>query len=424
MKIEKILIGKKILVGITGSIAIYKTLQFIRYLTKAGAEVRVVMSESAKKFINPLTFETLSSNKVLDDFSEDWSSDFNHIGIGKWADTFIIAPATANTINKLANGIADTILLQTALAFGKNIILSPSANTNMIFNPLTEGSIKLLKLANFTILETQTKELACKTEGDGAMAEPEELFFSVAREVLQESFWENRRVIITGGGTVEKIDEVRFISNFSSGKMASSLALALYFKGADVCFISSKFPTPLPSEMCQIDVESADEMFYYLQDSIRIAKKGIMTKPKLHKQGDIQNIQKKPFLFMTSAVADYKPKFSQNGKLKSDLIGSNWNLDLIENIDILEKISKDGIISVGFKAEMDSVNGEKFAKNMISKKNLDAVCLNILEDSTSFGSDKNQIDLIFKNGDVIKFEKLDKMLLSIKIIEKVQRLDK
>jgi phosphopantothenoylcysteine decarboxylase/phosphopantothenate--cysteine ligase len=127
---------------------------------------------------------------------------------------------------------------------------------------------------------------------------------------------------------------------------------------------------------------------------------------------------------MTSAVADYKPKFSQNGKLKSDLIGSNWNLDLIENIDILEKIPKDGIISVGFKAEMDSVNGEKFAKNMISKKNLDAVCLNILEDSTSFGSDKNQIDLIFKNGDVIKFEKLDKMLLSIKIIEKVQRLDK
>jgi len=424
LKVEKILVGKKILIGVTGSIAIYKTLQFIRYLTKAGAEVRVIMSESAKKFITPLTFETLSSNKVLDDFSENWSSDFNHIGIGKWADTFIIAPATANTINKLANGIADTILLQTALAFGKNIIVSPSANTNMIFNPITEGSIKLLKLANFTILKTQTKELACKTEGNGAMAEPEHLFFSVAREVLQETFWQNRRVIITGGGTVEKIDEVRFISNFSSGKMASSLALALYFKGADVCFISSKFPNPLPAEMCEIDVESADEMFHYLQDSIRIAKKGVMTKPKLHEKGEIQNIQKKPFLFMTSAVADYKPKFSQNGKLKSHLIGSNWNLDLIENIDILETISKDGIISVGFKAEMDSENGEKFARNMIFKKNLDAVCLNILEDSTSFGSDKNQIDLIFKDGDVIKFEKLDKMLLSIKIIEKVQRLDK
>lgn len=422
MKFDKVLIGKKVLVGITGSIAIYKTIQLIRNLTKAGAEVRVIMSKSAQKFITPLTFETISGNKVLDDSSENWSSDMNHIAIGKWAEAFVIAPATANTINKLANGIADNILLQTALAYGRNIILSPSANTNMLFNPITEGSLKLLNLANFTILKTEIKELACKTDGDGAMAEPESIFFSVARELLQIEFWKNRRVVITGGGTIEKIDEVRFISNFSSGKMASSLVLALYFKGADVCFISSKFPTHLPDDICKIDVESADEMNEYLIDSLRIAKKGIVVKPKLGESGETKHILKTPYLFMASAVSDYKPKFQQNGKIKSHLIGNNWNLELIENIDILEKISKEDIVSVGFKAEMDSENAVIYAQNMLEKKGLDAVCLNILSDSNSFGSDKNQIDLIFQNKEIEKLEKLDKILISLMIIEKVQKL--
>ena len=293
----------------------------------------------------------------------------------------------------------------------------------MILNPITEGSLKLLKLNNFTVLETQIKELACKTDGDGAMAEPETLFFAVVRELLQIEFWKNRRVIVTGGGTVEKIDEVRFISNFSSGKMASSLAMALYFKGADVCFISTKFPNPLPQDMCKIDVESADEMYEYLVDSIRYAKKGVLIKPKLGENGEIKNIQKKPFLFMSSAVSDYKPQFVQAGKLKSDIIGNSWNLNLIKNIDILEKISKEGIVTIGFKAEMDSLKGEENAINMILKKNIDAVCLNILSNSSSFGTETNQIDLIYKNGETTKFQKLDKILLSIKIIEKVQNLD-
>ncbi|HIO70571.1 MAG TPA: bifunctional phosphopantothenoylcysteine decarboxylase/phosphopantothenate--cysteine ligase CoaBC, partial [Campylobacterales bacterium] len=208
MKVEKILDGKNVLIGVTGSIAIYKTLQLIRYLTKSGANVRVIMSKSSKKFITPLTFETLTGNRVLDEETEDWTTDLNHIAIGKWADSFVIAPITANSINKLANGIADNILLQTALAYGRNILLAPSANTNMIHNPITEGNIKLLNLSNFTILGTQTKELACRTSGDGAMAEPEEIYFSIARDLLQNSFWRDRRVIVTGGGTIEKIDEV------------------------------------------------------------------------------------------------------------------------------------------------------------------------------------------------------------------------
>jgi phosphopantothenoylcysteine decarboxylase/phosphopantothenate--cysteine ligase len=380
------------------------------------------MSESAKKFITPLTFETLSGNPVLTENSESWSSDMNHIAIGKWAEAFAIAPLTANSINKLANGIADNILLQTALAYGKNIILSPSANTNMIKNPITEGSLKLLKLSNFKIIETVSKELACRTDGDGAMAEPEDIFFAIARELLKDSFWENRRVVVTGGGTVEKIDEVRYLSNFSSGKMASALSTALYLRGADTCLISTKFPEKISKEICTIEVQTADEMFQYTEDSIRIAKKGILVKPKLGESGEMRTVQKKPFLFMAAAVADYKPKFKQDGKVKSHLIGESWNLELSENIDILASLDKSDIVSIGFKAEMDRENGFSYAKNMISKKNIDGVCLNILSNSESFGTETNEIEFIEKNGDISLFPRESKISLSLKLLDKLKQI--
>ena len=218
---------KKVLLGVTGSIAVYKSLELVRFLVKAGAEVKVVMSESAKKFVTPLTFETLTSNQVLDDTNESWVNDHNHIKAGEWADLFVIAPATANTIAKLANAIADNMLLQCALAYPHVKILAPSANTNMLNNPITKANLKMLAIANYEIIDTQTKELACKTTGDGAMHEPLEIFWHCAKALLKDEFWEHRRVIVTGGGTIEKIDDVRYLSNYSSGKMASSLATAL-----------------------------------------------------------------------------------------------------------------------------------------------------------------------------------------------------
>jgi len=172
-----LLTNKKILLGLTGSIAVYKSLELVRLLTKAGAEVKIVMSESAKKFVTPLTFETLSSNQVLDDTNESWACEHNHIKITQWCDLFVIAPATANTIAKLANGIADNMLLECALAYPDKKILAPSANTNMLNNPLTKANLKMLAIANYEVLDTQTKELACKTTGDGAMAEPLEIFW-------------------------------------------------------------------------------------------------------------------------------------------------------------------------------------------------------------------------------------------------------
>jgi len=412
---------KKILVGVTGSIAIYKSLELIRLYIKAGAKVRVIMTEGAKKFISPITFEAISQSKVLDEINENWdkNQDYNHIDIGKWSDIFVIAPCSANTINKLSNGLADNLLLQTALAYPRIKLLAPAANTMMLKNPITQASLKMLNLCNFKLLSSQTKELVCKDVGDGAMAEPEEIFNATARELLKDDYWVNRKVVLSGGGTVEKIDEVRYISNFSSGKMAASMAKALYFKGADVCLVSSRGYENLPEEIHVIVVQSSDEMKNFLVDAIRVAKKGTLTKATLMDSSRPELIIKRPFLFMVAAISDYIPSFPQSGKMKKDMIGETWNLELKQNIDILEALDKNDLITIGFKAEMDKSSALNSAIKMLEKKNLDAVCLNILNDSNSFGSNDNKIELILKD-DSYKFEGT-KLNISLDILTNLQR---
>ena len=375
---------KKILVAVTGSIAIYKTLELIRLYIKAGAKVKVIMTQSAKKFITPLSFEAISQNRVLTEETENWdkSQDYNHIDIGKWAEVFVIAPASANTINKFANGIADNLLTQTVLAFPGQKLIAPAANTNMLKNPITQQSLKNLELANFQIVSSVVKELACKDVGDGAMAEVEDIFYATARELLKDDYWINRSVVLSGGGTIEKIDDVRYISNFSSGKMASSLALALYLKGADVTLVSTRGYENLPKAISIHKVQNSCDMYESLVDCIRVAKKE----------------EKKPFLFMVAAVSDYLPSLEQKGKLKKDSLGSSWKLELKQNMDILDSLDKKDIVSIGFKAEMDETVAFQNAQNMLENKNLDAVCLNILNDENSFGSDKNSIELILKEN--------------------------
>lgn len=390
--------NKKILLGVTGSIAVYKSLELVRLFVKAGADVKVVMSQAATKFVTPLSFETLTSNLVLDDFNESWTSNHNHIKIGEWADIFVIAPATANTIAKLANAIADTMLTQCALAFDGPKVIAPSANTNMLNHPISQANLKMLRIAGFELVDTQTKELACKVVGDGAMAEPIDIFWHTAKNLLQEEFWKDRRVIVTGGGTVEKIDDVRYLSNFSSGKMASALATALFCKGADVNLIATRFDTDLPKSIHILNVESSQEMMEYLVDSIRIAKKGKLSQATLMRDENIHLIQKKPYLFMAAAISDYIPQHSQHGKLKKEILGESFNLSLVKNKDILSSIDKEGIFTIGFKAELDKEKANEHAINMLETKNLDAVCLNILEDSNSFGTDTNEIEFFTKNN--------------------------
>ena len=398
-----ILKDKKILIGVTGSIAIYKTLDLIRIYIKSGAVVRVLMSESAKKFINPITFEAISQNKVLDENSENWdkNSDYNHIDITKWADILVIAPASANTINKISCGIADNLLLQTVLACKKKIIIAPAANTNMIENPITIQSINNLKNLGFEVLQTQTKELICKDVGNGAMLEPIDIFQITCKELLKTSYWENRRVVLSGGGTVEKIDDVRYISNFSSGKMASNLATALYYLGADVSLVITRGYENIPKDIDLQIVDSSQTMFLALQD--KLALKSL----------------KKSFLFMVAAISDYIPKESFSGKLKKEQLGETWSLELAKNIDILATLNKSEIFAIGFKAEMDKKEAKTNAQNMLKNKNLDAVCLNILDENNSFGSQNNNIELILKDKSFdFSGDKLD---ISLEILNRFEK---
>lgn len=403
---SNLLEGKKILLGVTGSIAAYKSLELLRLFIKAGAEVRVVMTPSAKKFVQPLSFEALSRNRVLDDTNESWADDFNHIKITQWADLMVIAPASANTIAKLSNGIADTILTQCALAFSGKKLLAPSANTNMIHNPIIQTSIQNLALANYEFSGTQTKELACQVVGDGAMAEPQDIFWQSSRLLLQNSFWENRRVIVTGGGTIERLDDVRYISNFSSGKMASAIAAALYLRGADVHLIATRTEENLPKSISTSKVESSSDMNAQLTASLHGVK--------------IDPLQI-PFLFMAAAVSDYIPSDPKKGKLKKEVLGSEWTIPMRQNIDIIASCDKTGIKTVAFKAETDTSVAHQNAKNLLEKKGVDAVCLNIINETNPFGSETNHIEFITADS-IHTLTTDEKLSIALKLIDQASTL--
>ena len=261
-----------------------------------------------------------------------------------------------------------------------------------------------LATANYEIASTQTKELACETVGDGAMAEPIEIFWNTARILMKNSFWSDRHVIVTGGGTIERLDDVRYISNFSSGKMASALATALYVRGADVNLISTRFEADLPNAMHTISLESSEQMETCITDSLGIAKK-----------------DKEPFLFMAAAVSDYIPTLTQSGKLKKETLGDTWEIGMKKNRDIIATIKKEGIKTIAFKAEMDVANATQNAKNLLVNKGVDAVCLNIINENNAFGSDTNIIDFISKNK-TVTFPQADKLTLSLNIIEQASAL--
>lgn len=413
--------NKTVLLGVTGSISAYKACDLARLFVKAGARVHVVMTPSAERFVSALTFEALTRNPVLTESSESWSSELNHIEIGKKCDAFVIAPATANTLNKLSKGIADNILSQAALAYAGPMLVAPAANTQMLKNHYTVGSLKMLGVNDYTIIEPQEKLLACGDVGSGALAEPSEIFFETARILLKEDFWEDRRVVVTGGGTREKIDEVRYLSNFSSGKMAKSLCLSLYLKGADVCYLTTMGNEGLPQSIYTIDVEDTQELLDYTQDAIRVAKKGKMSKASMNSADPRQLIQKEPYLFMVAAVSDFAPKYPQEGKLKKSMIGEAWNLELKQTPDILSSLDRMDIKTVAFKAEMDGENGLANAQALLEKKRVDAVCYNLLNNSESFGTSDNEITFITKENQT-PLGKADKLTLSDKILTEAKAL--
>ncbi|WP_120921571.1 bifunctional phosphopantothenoylcysteine decarboxylase/phosphopantothenate--cysteine ligase CoaBC [Helicobacter pylori] len=407
----RLLENKRVLLLVSGSIAAYKSLELTRLLFKSGASIQVVMSEGAKKFIKPLSFEALSHHKVLHDRNEKWYYNHqnklhhNHIACAADADLLIFAPLSANSLSKIAHALADNTISATFLACASPKILAPSMNTNMLNSPITQSNLKRLKDSNHIILDTKNALLACDTKGDGAMAEPLEILFKATQTLLKDAYFENREVIVMGGASVEKIDSVRVISNLSSGIQASALALALYFKGAKVTLIASNFPTPLPKEIASVSV--SDTASY--ENALNNAAK------------NLQKHALKPLLFNLAAISDYVPKISFNHKLKKSEIGETLNVECVQNKDLLASINPNQFVKIGFKAEDDQQNAIKNAQNLLKPsqdngKDCSVVALNLIKDSRPFGSLDNELWL-FSHKKTQKIPSMNKLEASFKILD-------
>jgi phosphopantothenoylcysteine decarboxylase/phosphopantothenate--cysteine ligase len=393
--------NKNILVGISGGIAAYKAALFVRLLIKEGANVQVIMTEFAKKFIGPLTLATLSKNPVITEFFNPENGQWNsHVDIGIWADAFVIAPATANTLGKAANGIADNLLLTTYLSARCPVFWAPSMDLDMFKHPAVIANIEKLKSRGNYIIDAETGELASGLDGKGRMSEPENIVQQLKFFFNSDKKLSGKNVLITAGPTYEKIDPVRFIGNNSSGKMGFAIADEMEKNGANVTVISGPVNIKCQNPNIKIiNIQTANEMFEQTK--------------LLYPNCDIA--------VFAAAVADYTPEFPAENKLKkhSDKI----TLNLVPTVDIAKeagKLKSQKQINIGFALETEN---EIFnAKEKIKNKNFDLIVLNSLNDKgAGFAHDTNKISIIDKNNNVINFELKSKVDVAkdicLKIIE-------
>lgn len=392
------LAGKHILVGVTGGIAAYKTASLVRLLIKEGAEVKVLMTETAKQFITPLTLATLSKNPILVDFFNPENGDWNsHVDLGLWADAYVIAPATANSIGKMANGIADNLLLTTYLSARCPVFVAPTMDLDMYKHPATQKNIETLKSYGNHIIEAETGELASGLTGKGRMAEPETIV-----DCLNSFFdtpFNGKRVLVTAGPTYEKLDPVRFIGNYSSGKMGYAIAETLAEQGADVVLISG--PTALETShpnIRRVNVESANEMYeecVHLFPSCNAA-------------------------VMCAAVADFTPEYPEETKIKQK---TDLTVTLKKTKDIAAELGKmkQNQILVGFALETD--NEMNNAHNKLQSKNLDFIVLNSLNDQgAGFATNTNKITILDKDGSETVFELKSKREVAKDIVSHLKEM--
>lgn len=393
-----ILSGKNILLGISGGIAAYKSIFLLRLFIKKGANVQVIMTPSAKDFVTPLTLSTLSNRPVLSEFFDKKNKNAvwnNHVDLGLWADLFIIAPATSNTLSKMASARADNLLLATYLSSKCPVYFAPAMDLDMHKNLANQENIKKLKDFGKKHIPVNSGFLASGLEGEGRMSEPQEIIDFISQDIKKELKLYNKNVMITAGPTYESIDAVRFIGNFSSGKMGFALAKTASKLGANVTLITGPSSENLIDDNIKIiNVVTADQMFAEVKKHFSFSDISIMS----------------------AAVSDYKPKNTVNTKIKKE----NQNIlsiELVENIDILKYLglnkSKEQIL-VGFALETDNeiIN----AKSKINKKNLDAIVLNSLRDEgAGFGHDTNKISYINSSGLIKKFKLKSKDKVSVDI---------
>ncbi|MGP8216701.1 MAG: bifunctional phosphopantothenoylcysteine decarboxylase/phosphopantothenate--cysteine ligase CoaBC [Bacteroidia bacterium] len=376
--------GKKIVLGVTASIAAYKAAVLVRLLVKAGAEVKVIMTPSAKDFVTPLTFSTLSKNPVYCEFSSGDGTWSNHVEIANWADFMLIAPASANTIAKMANGLCDNLLLATYLSASCPVYIAPAMDKEMYKHPSTESNLARLKSFKNIIIPAEDGELASGLHGEGRMAEPEHII-----EFLQKKNDKNhlpltgKRALVTAGPTYEAIDPVRFIGNFSSGKMGIAIAERLADEGAEVTLVHGPIhASGINHGIKLIGVTSAEEMY----------------------NACMKEFSKADITVMSAAVADFRPVEKAKEKIKKSDKG--LSLSLVHTPDILTELGhkkKNGQLLIGFALETD--NEQKNASEKLKRKNLDAIILNSARDKGAGpGGDTNKITIIGRNNKTRHFE--------------------
>ena len=391
------LANKTIVLGITGGIAAYKAADLASKLIQAGARVEVVMTESAIRFIAPLTLRNITARPVVTDMFEPASEySLEHIALAEAADVVVIAPATANTIAKIAAGIADNMLTSVVLATKAPIILAPAMNDNMFQNPVTQDNLAKLKTRGFTIIEPAYGRLASGKIGWGRLAEVETIIGTIKQVLGQKGDLAGKRIVVTAGGTQEPIDPVRHIGNRSSGKMGYAMAEAARDRGATVALITAPTPLPEPAGIEVVHVQTASQM----------------------KEAVAHAVTKADALIMAAAVADYQPKTFTEAKIKKE--APTLTLELVRTPDILTEV-KGNFLRVGFAAESEDVVAN--ARQKLQKKQLDLIIANdITSTESGFGVDTNKVTIIDRDGKVENLPLLTKREVADKILNKMMEL--
>ena len=370
--------GKHILLGVTGSIAAYKAAVLCRLLRGAGAEVKVVMTATAKQFITPLTLATLSKNPILVEFFNPENGEWNsHISLGEWADCYVIAPATANTIAKMATGVADNLLLTTYLSARCKTIVAPAMDCDMFAHITTQTNLATLRSHGVVIADSPSGELASGLTGKGRMAEPEQIISLIEQTLSSEKkkSLQGKHFVVTAGATIEAIDPVRYITNHSTGKMGYAIAASLARRGAEVTLVSGRTNLPTPQGVKRVDILSAADMYSATTEAFATADGAVMC----------------------AAVADYTPATVAEHKIKKS--DDDMAIQLVRTKDIAAALGavKGNRLLVGFALESDA--GVESAHGKLSRKNLDFIVLNSLTDKgAGFGVDTNKVTFIDKQG--------------------------
>lgn len=392
--------GKVVVLGVTGSIAAYKMANVASALVKEGAEVHVVMTKNATNFINPITFETLTNNKcIVDTFDRNFEFNVVHVSLSQKADVMLIAPATANIIGKLANGIADDMLSTMALAANCKIIVSPAMNTLMYKNKIVQDNLKKLENYGFEIIKPAVGRLACNSVGEGKLPDENILIDYIKQENEFQKDMEGINVLVTAGPTIEKIDPVRYITNHSSGKMGYAIAEIATKRGANVLLVSGHTHIEPPMFTNVLEVESANDMYNAI----------------------IENMDKYDIIIKAAAVADYTVQNTSDEKIKKN--DDKLNLELIKTKDILKTIGekrKNNQVICGFSMETNNLI-ENSKKKLTSKKCNMIIANNLNDDGAGFGVDTNKVTIITKDN-IEEFETLSKKQVAVEILNRVLEL--